>query len=161
MRQINNNFLQFNRGSQDLSLMNSDKLYFDNPVLWADTYSQKQKTMFTPVVFTLCDYQFKFTVILKNALCGAIKAMRFLDEYANLLQEYISPEDYDAAMEHFDEIAEAHCRVLRHMSPEQIACEAKIVLDAVGEGLGSDELADILSLDTLSVEKALSKYSKK
>ena len=99
--------------------------------------------------------------ILKDALCNTVKMLRFLDDYVNLLQEYISPEDYNAAMEHFDEIAEAHRRVLRHVSNEQIAREAKVVLDSVGEELGSDELADILNLDAMSVEFALSKFSKK
>ena len=99
--------------------------------------------------------------ILKDALCNTVKMLRFLDDYVNLLQEYISPEDYNAAMEHFDEIAEAHRRVLRQVSDEQIAYEAKIILDAAGEELSSAELADILNLDAMSVEFALSKFSKK
>ena len=45
--------------------------------------------------------------ILTTALRGAIKTMRYLDEYANLLQEYISPADLDAAFENFDEIVES------------------------------------------------------
>lgn len=99
--------------------------------------------------------------ILTTALRGAIKTMRYLDDYANLLQEYISPEDYDAAMEHFDEIVEKHSRSPRKISDEQIAREAKFILDATGEELNSDELADILNLDVFVVEEALLKYSKK
>ena len=98
--------------------------------------------------------------ILKNALCNALKSLRFLDDYVNLLQEYISPEDFDVAMEHFDEIAEKHRRIVRNVSNEQIAREAKVVLDVTGEELNSDELADILNLDAMSVEFALSQFSK-
>lgn len=99
--------------------------------------------------------------ILTTALRCVIKTMRYLDDYANLLQEYISSAELDAAFENFDEIVEKHSRSPRKISDEQIAREAKFILDVTGEELNSDELADILNLDVFVVEEALLKYSKK
>lgn len=99
------------------------------------------------------------TEILKYALCNAVKMFRLSDEYACLLQDKVSPEDYDEAMDDYKEIAEHYVRTPRDLAAREIAREAKIVLDALDEELGSDELADILNLDVMAVENALTEYS--
>ncbi len=41
--------------------------------------------------------------ILLNALRNMLNALEFSEEYAGLLQEYISPEDYNVAMKEYPE----------------------------------------------------------
>ena len=102
----------------------------------------------------------KSNLVLQNALHNMLRMVRFSEEYANLLQEYISPEDYDAAMSQFQERTFPYTRIPRSISDGEIAQEAKVVLEATGEELDSEELAEILNLNALAVEKAMKKYSK-
>ena len=89
------------------------------------------------------------------------KAQKFSEEYACLLQEYISPEDYELAMKEYPERLEVYAYKPRQLPYSEIAREAKIVLDALGEELSSDEIADILDLGVMDVEFALREYSRK
>ena len=96
---------------------------------------------------------------LKYALCNVVKMLRLSDEYASLLQDKLSPEDFDAVMDNYKEIAMSYTRMPRDLPPSEVVREAKVVLDAIGEELASDELADILNLDVMAVESALAEYS--
>lgn len=99
--------------------------------------------------------------VLGNALRNAIKMFRLSDEYASLLQERVSAEDYDSAMDAYKEFAMSYVRVPRDVPAREIAYEAKTVLDVLDEDMTSDELADILNLDAMAVENALTAYSKR
>lgn len=99
--------------------------------------------------------------VLENALRNSIKMFRLSDEYASLLQERVSAEDYDSAMDSYKEFAMPYVRVPRDVSAGEIAYEAKTVLDVLNEELSSDELANILNLDVMAVESALTAYSKR
>lgn len=62
-------------------------------------------------------------------------------------------------MQSYEEIAKKYAYRLRKISPQELVKEAKVVLDAIGEELGSDEIAEILELDVTEVEHVLSEYS--
>ena len=97
--------------------------------------------------------------ILSAALRNMTKALKFSEDYANLLQNYISPEDYEEAMKELPELMAEYTREPREISDEEIAVEAKILLTALGKELVSDELAEMMNVDILRVEYALRKYS--
>ena len=99
------------------------------------------------------------TQILRNALRNTLQMFRLADKYVSILQEYISDDEYETAVESYQDIAMAYARTPRTPSSKDIAKEAKIVLKAVGENLGSADLADILNLDVMDVENALTQYS--
>lgn len=99
--------------------------------------------------------------VLENALRNTVKMFRLSDEYACFLQERVSAEDYDSAMDSYREFAMSYVRVPRDISAGEIAYEAKTVLNALDEELSSDELADILNLDVMAVESALTAHSKR
>ncbi len=98
-------------------------------------------------------------LILQNALRNTLQMFRLADEQINLLQTHISDEAYDAAMDEYVEVASSYTRTPRTLPAAGIAREAKLVLDTIGEELNSVELADILNLNVMDVENALTAYS--
>lgn len=98
-------------------------------------------------------------VILKNALRNSIKMRRLSDEYICLLQEKLSDEAYNEVAEEYEKIAAPYAFKARSISSNEIAIEAKVVLNAFGDDLGSDEIADVLELDVLDVENSLAEHS--
>lgn len=97
--------------------------------------------------------------ILEYALRSMFKANKLSGEYAALLEESIPNEKYELLMQSYQEIAKPYAYKLRKISPHELIKEAKTVLDAIGEELGSDEIAEILELDVTEVERVLSEYS--
>lgn len=98
--------------------------------------------------------------VMEEVFHNTFKLYKFMEEYSCLLQEYISPEDYDEAMKSFHERTAPYARASRKLSDEEIAYDAKLVLSITGGELGSDELADILNVHVFDVDRALRKYSK-
>ena len=99
--------------------------------------------------------------VLERALRSMWKMSKLSREYASLMEEFVSDDNYDIAMRDYEDIARPYAYKPRKLKPYEIAFEAKKVLDAVNEELGSDEIAEILELDVMDVEKALSEYSHK
>ena len=97
--------------------------------------------------------------ILKNALRNSLKMRRLSDEYACLLQEKIPDDNFNEVLGEYEKISAPYAFEARSVPAKEIAFEAKVVLDAVGGELGSDEIADLLELDVLDVENALTEYS--
>ena len=97
--------------------------------------------------------------ILKLALRSSIKMRRLSDEYTCLLQDKISDEDFETIASEYKKISIPYAFEARSLPAHEIAVEAKVILDAAGEELGSDEIADILELDVTDVENALREYS--
>ena len=88
-----------------------------------------------------------------------LRISRFNEEYACLLYEYMSAEDYEEAMKEFHErTAEYECKP-RNMSDADIATEAKILLSVIGEELDSEESPEMMNENVFRVEHALRKYS--
>ena len=97
--------------------------------------------------------------ILGYALRSVLKMNRLLSEYASLLEESLSDEMYARLMQEYGEIAKEYTYKPRHISPTEIVKGAKVILDAVGEELSSDEIAEMLELEVMDVERALSEHS--
>ena len=97
--------------------------------------------------------------ILKNALRNSLKMRRLSDEYACLLQKKIPDGNFNEVLGEYEKISAPYAFEARSVPAKEIAFEAKVVLDAVGGELGSDEIADLLELDVLDVENALTEYS--
>ena len=98
--------------------------------------------------------------VISEALRNMFRINRFTEEYSSLLQEYISSEDYEKAMQEFHERTTQFEREPRMLSDAEIAIEAKILLSIIGEELDSEELAEIMNTDVFQTEYALRKYSK-
>lgn len=96
---------------------------------------------------------------LKCAVHNLIKMFRLSNEYVFLLQDAISPEAYDGVMDAYEKIALSYARSPRNLTAPEIARQSKIVLAAAGDELASDEIAEILNLDIMAVEKTLTQYS--
>ena len=99
--------------------------------------------------------------VLERALRSVWKMSKLSGNYASLMEKFVSDDDYNIAMRDYEDIAKLYAYKPRKLKPYEIAFEAKTVLDAVSEELGSDEIAEILELDVMDVEKALSEYSYK
>ena len=99
--------------------------------------------------------------ILEYALRSLLKMNRLSAEYASLLEESLSDEMYGSLMQEYEEIAKEYAYEPRHILPSEIVKGAKVILDAVGEELSSDEIADMLELEVMDVERALQKYSRR
>lgn len=98
--------------------------------------------------------------ILAYAFQNLLKMFRLSDELTGLLLNALAPEEYNAAMDAYEKTARGYARTPRALSNAEIARQAKIVLDAADEELSSDEIADILNLDVMAVEKALSAHAR-
>ncbi len=99
--------------------------------------------------------------ILSLALRNMFRTLKFSEEYASLLQEYISQEDYDDAMKEYPERLNKYAYEPRQLPSSEIVKEAKVVIDAIGKELSSDDIADILELEVVDVERALQQYTSK
>ena len=97
--------------------------------------------------------------ILEYALRSMFKMNKLSGEYAALMEATISDEEYEQLMQSYEEIAKPYAYKIRKLSPQELVREAKIILDAIGEELGSDEIAEILELDVTEVERVLSEYT--
>lgn len=97
--------------------------------------------------------------ILEYALRSMFKANKLSGEYTALIEASVPDEEYEQLMQSYEEIAKKYAYRLRKISPQELVKEAKVVLDAIGEELGSDEIAEILELDVTEVEHVLSEYS--
>ena len=76
-----------------------------------------------------------------------------------LLQDKISDEDFETIASEYKKISIPYAFEARSLPAREIAVEAKVILDAAEEELGSEEIADILELDVTDVENALREYS--
>ena len=97
--------------------------------------------------------------ILQYALRSMFKMNKLSGEYTAMIEASVSDEEYEQLMQSYEEIAKSYAYKLRKISPYELLREAKVVLDAIGEELGSDEIAEILELDVTEVERVLSEYS--
>lgn len=98
--------------------------------------------------------------VLKDIVENTVRLWKFYEEYSGLLQEYISPEDYELAMSEFRERTGRYENSVKVMSEEEIARRAKLLLTLTGAELSSDEIAEMLNVDVFSVESALNRYSR-
>ncbi len=99
--------------------------------------------------------------ILGYALRSLLKMNRLSSEYASLLEENLSDDVYETLMQEYEGIAKEYAYEPRHILPSEIVDGAKVILGAVGEELSSDEIADMLELEVMDVERALSEHSRK
>ena len=99
--------------------------------------------------------------VLSRGLRSTLKKSRLSEEYASLIEEHISDEDYEAVMLDYEELAKPYSYKVRRIAPPEVALEAKIILDVLDEELSSDEIAEILELDVMDVETALTEYSRR
>lgn len=99
--------------------------------------------------------------ILGYALRSLLKMNRLSSEYASLLEENLSDDVYETLMQEYEGIAKEYAYEPRHILPSEIVDGAKVILGVVGEELSSDEIADMLELEVMDVERALSEYSRK
>jgi hypothetical protein len=92
--------------------------------------------------------------ILRRAVYNLTRMLRLSEEYAFMLQGGISKEEYK-------QTALSYARTPREdVSGEEIAHEAKLILDTANMTMSSSELADILDLDVVGTENALVRFSK-
>ena len=97
--------------------------------------------------------------ILKNALYNTYKMYKYCSTYNEILK---NDQKYKTTLSETASIFKDHVKVPReNLSDEDIVGEALIVLDAIGETMNSDDIGEMLNIDVMVVEKALSKYSKK
>ena len=80
--------------------------------------------------------------ILKNALRNSIKARRLSDEYIYLLQEKLSDDDFNTILGTYEKISAPYAFEARSLPAKEIALEAKILLDAIEDSLGSNALTE-------------------
>ena len=97
--------------------------------------------------------------VLEFALKNSWKMHRLSQDYSNLLEDNMPEENYNNAMISYEEVAKSYAFIPRNLSPDEIAYSAKVILEAIDEDLGSDDIADLLELDVMDVENALTQYS--
>ena len=126
----------------------------------------KQIHIFSGISKTLKEYQGFFAFereILILALRNALSMARYASDYASVLQAYMNNEDFDKAIDEYNnDILPKYSKSLRQeVDNDRIAMEAKIILSALNEELGTDEIAELLNLDVYKTEEALQLYKKK
>ena len=94
--------------------------------------------------------------ILGYALKNTYTKWQHAEEYIGILEQNMTDEEYEAAQEEYEE----YSRKPRNLSASEIAIASKLVLEAVGVEMSSDELSEVLNLDALAVEKALKAHAK-
>ena len=100
--------------------------------------------------------------ILRNALRNTYKMYKYYSSCNEVLNNNVNDQKYKNALSEMPSIFEDYVRVPReNLSDEEIVGEALIVLDAIGETMNSAEIGEMLNIDVIVTEKALSKYSKK
>ena len=93
--------------------------------------------------------------ILGYALKNTYTKWQHAEEYIGILEQNMTDEEYEAAQEEYEE----YSRKPRNLSASEIAIASKLVLEAVGVEMSSDELSEVLNLDTLAVENALKAHA--
>ena len=94
--------------------------------------------------------------ILGYALKNTYTKWQHAEEYIGILEQNMTDEEYEAAQEEYEE----YSRKPRNLSSSEIAIASKLVLEAVGVEMSSNELSEVLNLDTLAVENALKAHAK-
>lgn len=94
--------------------------------------------------------------ILGYALKNTYTKWQHAEEYIGILEQNMTDEEYETAQEEYEE----YSRKPRNLSSGEIAIASKLVLEAVGVEMSSDELSEVLNLDALAVEKALKAHAK-
>ena len=92
---------------------------------------------------------------LRNTFC----ILRRTKELCSILEANMADDEYERAYEEYEE-GNSIMRQIRKLTSDGIAIEAKILLRVLGQELGSEEIAEMLNLDVLEVERTLQNYKK-
>lgn len=95
---------------------------------------------------------------LSLALGRTCEMLRSAEERCRILEAKMTDEEYEEVAEEYDEELIMHVRQPRKQSSEETAEEAKILLKVLGVELGSDDIAEMLNLGVMEVERALQEH---
>ena len=95
---------------------------------------------------------------LSFALKRICEILKCTEERCRILEANMTEDEYETASEEYDEELIRHIRHPRRQTSEETAEEAKILLKALGVELGSDEIAEMLNLGVMEVERALQEH---
>ena len=98
--------------------------------------------------------------ILAEALKNTYKTWQHSEEYIGILEQNMTDEEYENASNAYEELSTTYARKPRKLSSSEIAIASKLVLEAIGEEMGSDEISEVLNLDVPEVEHALNEHIK-
>jgi hypothetical protein len=134
-------------------------IQFEGDNLKASEYEKRisstgEKEFFSENVFTVSKLSFE-NKVLKYALQNLREMFRLSNEYAVRLEEAISPKKYGKIEGSLKSLLLSYAREPRCLPRQDVIDEARVVLLALKEELGSDEIADMLNLDVVDVDNAL------
>ena len=96
---------------------------------------------------------------LSLAVKNMLRTIKRSDECIGILQENMTDVEYEHAMDEYYKADGQQIKTYRNLPSREIAQEAKTILQATGDILGSDELGEILNLNVMDVEHSLREYS--
>jgi hypothetical protein len=105
--------------------------------------------------FFCCDLVFSKTPPLRGLLRKMFANLWNMYQFANETRKYAENVYTD---EEFEEIEESFCLEEEDLSEREILLGAQFILESVEKPLDSDDIADILSVSPLSVQKTLLKF---
>ena len=86
--------------------------------------------------------------------------MKRAEELCSILEANMTDEDYERVYEEYEDELMQPTRQARRINPEDTAKKAKILLKTLDCPLGSDDIADMLDLGVLEVERVLQTHKK-